>query len=411
MKNKTSLGDVPGRLILLFAVGSGLAVATLYYNQPMLAVIATGLGASTASAGWVPTLTQLGYALGILLLAPLGDRHDRRAVIVRKGLALVAALLAAAAAPNIAWLALASLAIGVFATLAQDIVPAAATLAGDANRGRVVGKVMTGLLLGILLSRVISGVVAAQWGWRLMFLAAALSIALLVLVAWRQLPRFEATTRLPYGALLRSLGELWLEHPGLRRATVAQGLLMLAFGAFWSTLAVFLQAAPFHLGSAAAGAYGLAGAAGALAAPLAGRFADSGGPERVTRIGAAVVALSFAVLFVYPWVPGPAYLWILAFSSLGFDFGLQGTLIAHQTIVYSLDPAARSRLNALLFVGMFVAMALGSMLGSALLASFGWMAVVGVMATASLLALAVRLRAHPRRGGAATVASSPAQSG
>ena len=190
MKNKTSLGDVPGRLILLFAVGSGLAVATLYYNQPMLAVIATGLGASTASAGWVPTLTQLGYALGILLLAPLGDRHDRRAVIVRKGLALVAALLAAAAAPNIAWLALASLAIGVFATLAQDIVPAAATMAGDANRGRVVGKVMTGLLLGILLSRVISGVVAAQWGWRLMFLAAALSIALLVLVAWRQLPRF-----------------------------------------------------------------------------------------------------------------------------------------------------------------------------------------------------------------------------
>lgn len=397
-KNKTMSGDVPRRLILLFAVGSGLAVATLYYNQPMLAVIGAGLSASAPSVGWVPTLTQLGYALGILLLAPLGDRHDRRAVIVLKGLALLAALLAAAAAPSITLLALASLAIGVFATLAQDIVPAAATLAGDSNRGRVVGKVMTGLLLGILLSRVISGVVAAQWGWRIMFLAAGASIALLVFVAWRQLPSVEPTTRLPYGALLRSLGELWLEHPPLRRATVAQGLLMLAFGAFWSTLAVFLQAAPFHLGSAAAGAYGLAGAAGALAAPLAGRLADSDGPEGVTRIGAAVVTLSFSMLFVFPWVPGVAYLWILGASAIGFDFGLQGTLIAHQTIIYGLDPAARSRLNALLFVGMFVAMALGSMLGSALLAAIGWMAVVGVMAVASLLALAVRVCGGKRAG-------------
>ncbi len=398
VKNKTMSGDVPGRLILLFAVGCGLAVATLYYNQPMLAVIGAGLGASAPSVAWVPTLTQLGYALGILLLAPLGDRHDRRGVIALKGLALVAALLAAGTAPSITVLALASLAVGVFATLAQDIVPAAATMAADANRGRVVGKVMTGLLLGILLSRVISGVVAAQWGWRVMFLAAGVSIALLVAVAWRQLPSFEATTDLPYGALLRSLGELWLEHPALRRATLAQGLLALAFGAFWSTLAVFLQGAPFHLGSAAAGAYGLAGAAGALAAPLAGRSADSGGPEGVTRIGAAVVTLSFALLFVFPWVSGTAYLWILGASAIGFDFGLQGTLIAHQTIIYGLDPAARSRLNAVLFVGMFVAMALGSMLGSALLAAFGWMGVVGVMAVASLLALAVRLWGGQRVG-------------
>ena len=395
-ENKPVPGAVPGPIILLFAAGAGLAVATLYYNQPMLAVIGAGLGASARAVGWVPTLTQLGYALGILLLAPLGDRHDRRTVILLKGLALVAALLGAAAAPSIAALTAASLAIGVCATLAQDIVPAAATLAADASRGRVVGKVMTGLLLGILLSRVVSGVVAAQWGWRVMFVAAAVSIALLVLVAWRRLPRFEPTTRLRYDALLGSLGRLWLRHPPLRRATIAQGLLMLAFGAFWSTLAVFLHAAPFHLGSAAAGAYGLAGAAGALAAPLAGRLADDGGPERVTRMGAAIVALSFAALLAFPWVPGWVYLWILAFGSLGFDFGLQGTLIAHQTIIYGLDPAARSRLNAVLFVGMFLAMALGSVLGSTLLAAAGWMAVVGLMTSAGVLALATRVWAARR---------------
>lgn len=377
--------------LLLMAVGAGLAVATLYYNQPMLGLIGADLGVTTDALGIVPTLTQLGYASGILLLAPLGDRHDRRRVILLKGMALIVALLVAAFAPGLVTLCVASFAVGCLATLAQDIVPAAATLATDANRGRVVGKVMTGLLLGILLSRVISGVVAAQASWRLMFGLAALSIGAFCGIASRRLPHFQATTQLPYRALLASLAGLWHRHPALRRAVIAQGALMLAFGAFWSTLAIFLHGAPYRLGSDVAGAYGLAGAAGALAAPLAGRFADRSGPEGVARIGAGLALLSFALLFAQPWLPAPAYLALLAISAIGFDFGIQGTLIAHQTLIYGLDPAARSRLNAVLFVGMFVSMAVGSLLGSALLAYAGWLAVVGLMTLAAALALLARL--------------------
>lgn len=382
---------LPASLVLLLATGAGLAVAALYYSQPMLGVLGADIGASARAVGFVPTLTQLGYALGILLLAPLGDRYDRRRIILMKAAVLCAALLLAGAAPSIAVLLVASLVIGLSATLAQDIVPAAATLAPEASRGKIVGTVMTGLLLGILLSRVVSGFVAEHFGWRAMFIAAALSIALIGAAAWRGLPRFRPTTQLSYGALMGSLVKLWKRHGALRRATFAQALLSIGFSAFWSTLAVMLHGEPFHLGSAAAGAFGLAGAAGALAAPIAGRIADKRGPELVTRLGASLVLASFAVMALAPWMQPHAQLGLLVVGAIGFDLGIQATLIAHQTIVYSIEPAARSRLNAVLFVGMFLGMALGSALGALMLAQWGWMAVVGLAAASAAGALAVRL--------------------
>ncbi|OJB25621.1 MFS transporter [Burkholderia ubonensis] len=380
-----------GRLVLLLAAAAGLAVAPLYYSQPMLGVLGPDLGASERAVGLVPTLTQLGYALGILLLAPLGDRFDRRRVIVTKAAALVGALLLAAAAPSIGLLLAASFAIGLSATMAQDVVPAAATLAHDAHRGRTVGTVMTGLLMGILLSRVVSGFVAENLGWRTMFVIAAASVAAIGVVAARGLPRFEPTTRLSYRALMGSLGELWRRHPALRRAALAQGLLSVGFSAFWSTLAVMLHGAPFHLGSAAAGAFGLAGAAGALAAPVAGRLADRHGPERITRLGIGIATLSFAVMALAPLLSAHAQLALLAAGTIGFDLGVQATLIAHQSIVYRIDPASRSRLNAVLFVGMFIGMAAGAAIGSQLLAQFGWTAVLALAVAASLAALATRI--------------------
>jgi len=282
-------------LVLLLATGAGLAVASLYYSQPLLGVMGAQLRVTDRVVGWIPTLTQLGYALGILLLAPLGDRYDRRRIILAKSAILAIALLAAAAARSIGMMLLASLVIGLSATLAQDIVPAAATLAPEAHRGKVVGKVMTGLLLGILLSRVISGFVAEQFGWRTMFIAAAVSISLAGAANWRSLPRLVPTTGLAYGALLGSLAELWRRHGALRRATLAQCFLSIGFSAFWSTLAVMLHGEPYHLGSSVAGAFGLVGAAGALAAPIAGHLADHRGPEWVTRLGALLVALSFVL--------------------------------------------------------------------------------------------------------------------
>lgn len=381
----------PAPLILLLASGAGLSVASLYYSQPMLGVLGADIKASDAMIGWIPTLTQLGYAFGILLLAPLGDRYDRRRIILTKAVLLALALLFSAIAPGIVPLLVASLVIGLMATMAQDIVPAAAALAPAAQRGKIVGTVMTGLLLGILLSRVVAGVGAAQLGWRAVYLGAALGVAAIIVAAWRGLPRFHPTTSLGYGALFGSMLALWRQHGALRRAAIAQGLLAVGFSAFWSTLAVMLHAAPFHLGSAAAGAFGLAGAAGALAAPLAGRLADRSGPEIVTRLGAGLAALSFAAMWLAPLLSPHAQIALIVASTIGFDFGVQATLVAHQTVVYGLDHGARSRLNALLFTGMFIGMASGAALGSMMLVRFGWPGVVTLATVSSLAALAVRL--------------------
>ncbi|OSZ74207.1 MFS transporter [Hydrogenophaga sp. IBVHS1] len=380
-------------LTLLLATGAGLSVASLYYSQPMLGVLGADIGASNQAMGLVPTLTQLGYAAGILFTAPLGDRHDRRTLILIKVVLLVVALLAAAVSPSVAPLLAASLAIGVAATLAQDIVPAAATLAPDAQRGRVVGTVMTGLLLGILLSRVISGFTAEHLGWRAMFFSAAVATGLLGLALWRFLPAFKPTTTLAYGALLGSMRHLWSLHRSVRYAALAQGTLATGFGAVWSTLALWLHGEPFHLGAAAAGAFGLAGAAGALAAPVFGRLADRHGAQPITLLGAGVAAVSFASMAAIPWLPANLQLWWLAGSVIGFDLGFQGSLIAHQTIIYGADPGARSRLNALLFVAMFTGMALGAAVGSALFAQWGWAGVTALATASSLAALALRWRA------------------
>ncbi len=383
--------SLPLPLVGLLAAGAGLSVAALYYSQPMLGVLGADIGASARQVGLVPTLTQLGYAAGIFFLAPLGDRFDRRRIVLMKAAALVVALLVAGASQSIALLLVASLAVGLAATMAQDIVPAAATLAPEAQRGKIVGTVMTGLLMGILLSRVVSGFVAAHAGWRAMFVAAAVSIAAFAAVAWRALPRFKATTHLHDAALLASSAQLWKQHGALRRAALAQGLLAVGFSAFWSTLAVMLHSSTWHLGSAAAGAFGLAGAAGALAAPVAGRLADTRGPELVTRLGTSLAALSFLAMAAGGLLPMHLQLWVIGLGAVGFDLGVQATLISHQTIVYGIDPGARSRLNALLFTGMFIGMSSGAALGSLALAQWGWTGVMLLSAAGAGAALVVRL--------------------
>lgn len=383
--------ELSARLILLLATGTGLTVASLYYAQPMLGIMTDDIHAANTTVGWVPTLTQLGYALGILLLVPMGDIIDRRRIVLVKGAILTLALLLAAFAPGIGTLLVASLAIGLTATMAQDIVPAAATLAPESIRGRVVGTVMTGLLLGILLSRVVSGFVAQNFGWRAMYVVAAISVAGFGVVAWRSLPSFHPTTQMSYRQLIGSVASLWRRHPALRRAAFAQGLLSVGFSAFWSTLAVMLHEAPFHLGAAAAGAFGLAGAAGALGAPIAGRIADKKGPQIVTRLGAGLVAVSFAAMLFAPLLSPHAQLWLIGLGAIGFDLGVQVALISHQTIVYGIEPPARSRLNAVLFVCVFIGMSLGSVLGSQALAHWGWTGVASLAMLSALGALAVRM--------------------
>jgi len=389
IENPTRNEPLSAPLVFTLAAGAGLSVASIYYSQPMLDIISKQFSAGIGAVGMVPMLTQAGYALGILLLAPLGDRHDRRTIIFIKGLLLVAALLLCGFSAGLSALLIASFVTGLTATVAQDIVPASAALAPERSRGKTVGTVMTGLLVGILLSRVVSGVVAEYFGWRTMYLIAALSVLLITLTLRRVLPRFTPGTTVSYPRLLLSLVHLWRHHQTLRRAALAQGLLSVGFSTFWSTLALMLSDR-FHLDSAVAGAFGLAGAAGAMAAPLAGSFADRIGPARVTQAGAALVTLSFALMFLLPVLPVPAQLALIVICTIGFDLGVQATLVAHQTLVYGLAPEARSRLNALLFTVVFIGMASGAALGSLALAHWGWNGVVALSTLAGAAALTVR---------------------
>ncbi|HDH1555001.1 TPA: MFS transporter [Klebsiella quasipneumoniae subsp. similipneumoniae] len=380
-----------GWIIFILALGAGFSVASIYYAQPLLPLMGANLHLTVEGMGLVPTLTQAGYALGILFLLPLGDRHDRRRLILVKSALLALLLLLCSLTGQLSSLLVVSLLIGMAATMAQDIVPAAAILAPAGKQGKMVGTVMTGLLLGILLSRTVSGVVGAVFGWRVMYQAAAVSVALIGLVMWRVLPRFAIHSTLSYPQLMASMAHLWQRYPALRRAALAQGALSVAFSAFWSTLAVMLSE-HYHMGSAVAGGFGIAGAAGALAGGLADKF----GAGKVTQMGAALVTVSFALMFILPLLPLHGQLALIALSAIGFDLGLQSSLVAHQNLVYGLEPQARGRLNALLFTVVFIGMSLGSVLGSKLYVLAGWNGVVTLAVVSGAIALAIRLLENAR---------------
>lgn len=389
--NRHSLSsDVVGWVIFALALGAGFSVAAIYYSQPLLPLMGSDLHLTVNGMGLVPTLTQAGYALGILFLLPLGDRHDRRRLILFKSAALALLLLACSLTSHLPSLLIVSLLLGMAATMAQDIVPAAAILAPAGKQGKMVGTVMTGLLLGILLSRTVSGFVGAAFGWRIMYQLAAVSIALIGVLMWSVLPRFATHSTLSYPALMKSMAHLWQRYPALRRAAFAQGFLSIGFSAFWSTLALMLLE-KYQFGSAVTGTFGIAGAAGALAAPLAGGLADKVGAEKVTQLGAGLVTISFALMFLLPVLPPHGQLALIALSAVGFDLGLQSSLVAHQNLVYGLEPQARGRLNALLFTGVFIGMALGSVLGSKLYSVASWQGVVVLATVSGLVALLIRL--------------------
>ncbi|WP_250207867.1 MFS transporter [Curvibacter sp. CHRR-16] len=376
-------------LVTLLAAGAGLGASTLYLSQPLLNTIALDMHVASTDVGLLPTLTQLGYASGIFFLIPLGDRWDRRLLIGGKAIGLALALLATAVAPGIHALWLTALVTGLLATLAQDIVPAAAMLAADSERGHVVGRVMTGLFVGILLSRVFSGLLGQALGWRAAFGVASTLVLVVGVVCARGLPHIPVHSKLTYGALLASLWGLWLRYTDLRKAVLAQAALSVAFSAFWSTLAIYLGQ-HHHLGSAAAGAFGLAGAAGALAAPWAGKWADRRTPHYVVRWGVLISTGSFVALLLAAGLPTGGQLVVIAAVAVLFDFGTQIALVAHQTSIYKLETAARSRLNALLVTGMFLGMALGSALASQLYAVWGWVGVVALCIAATATALGLR---------------------
>lgn len=352
------------RLVATLAAGAGVAVANIYYNQPLVGLIANDVGSSWAS--WIPTVTQLGYAAGLVLLVPLGDMMERRRLIGVHFLALAIALGAAALSGDGLALLTASFFIGLAATGAQQIVPLAADLAPPTKRGATVGLVMAGLLTGILLSRTAAGLVGAALGWRAVFALAAPLVIAAGLVTFAQLPQLRPSERRRYLDLLGSLGHLWRELPLLRGAALTQALLFAAFSVFWTLLALHLAEPPFRLGPDVAGLFGVLGVAGALAAPLAGAGADRYGARRVVFAAALAGGLSWFVFLLWNAIAG------LVLGVIVLDLALQAALVANQHTVFGLRPPARARLNTVFMGTMFSGGAAGSALATAVWPIGGW---------------------------------------
>ncbi len=360
-------------LLAIMAIAGGITVANLYYNQPLLTLIAKDFNTSASAVSLIPTLTQVGYALGILLLVPMGDLLERRRLIViMMGLTAVALALAAVS-PSLTWLVVASLAIGVTTIAAQVIVPFATQLVKPHKRGKAVGTMMSGLLIGILLARTVSGFVGASLGWRAMYWIASGLMLMLAVVMAKVLPLSQPSLQTSYIRLMRSLIHLMQTQPRLQQASLIGAMTFGAFSAFWSTLAFLLEQPPYHYGSDVVGLFGLVGVVGAAAAPVAGRFADRRSPRLTLGFGIVTTAFSF-ILF---WTLG-YQIWGLVVGVILLDLGVQVTQISNQTSIYKLPKEIHSRLNAVYVTFYFVGGALGSFLGAYGWSHWGWAGVCGL---------------------------------
>ncbi|QXH52953.1 MFS transporter [Pseudomonas fakonensis] len=371
-------------LILLMATATGLAVASNYYAQPLLHSIAEQFGLSTASAGSIVIAAQLSYGAGLLLLAPLGDLFEQRRLIVTMVLISTAGLVISACAPNLPWLIVGTALTGLFSVVAQILVPMAAALSAPDQRGRAVGTLMSGLLLGILLARTAAGFMAELGGWRSIYVLAAGLMAITAVALYRSLPQHHSHAGLKYPALIGSVFRLFAEEPVLRLRSLLGLLSFSLFALFWTPLAFLLSNAPYHYSDAVIGLFGLAGAAGALAANWAGRLADRGKGALGTSVGLTALLLS--------WVPlgfAQSSLAALLLGVLLLDLAVQLVHVSNQNAVIVLRPEARTRLNAGYITCYFIGGALGSLLGTQLFEVYGWDGIVVTGLVIGALALLV----------------------
>jgi predicted MFS family arabinose efflux permease len=359
-------------LTMLMAVTCGLVVANIYYNQPLLAEIGRSFKVPDSTVSLLATFTQVGYTIGLLFAVPLGDKVERKKlVLVMLTLACVA-MLGCAMAPRFEWMLAAGLITGIFSAVPQVLLPMAAQLAGDHERGKVVGKVMSGLLIGILLSRTISGYVGAHFGWRIMFGAGAGIMVILSIALAKFLPVSKPTYQGSYASLMRSLVTLAKTLRPLQKSALTGCFMFAAFSVFWTTLVFFLEGAPYFYGSDMVGLFGLIGACGALAAPLAGKSADKRGPQFTINLGILAVFASYILLAL-----GGTYLIVLIISVIILDIGMQVTHISNQSRIFALLPEARSRINTVYMTSAFIGGSVGSVAGSVAWTSGGWTAVCG----------------------------------
>ncbi|MFJ3320534.1 MFS transporter [Curtobacterium sp. NPDC086286] len=377
---------------LLFAVAGGAAVGNLYWAQPLLDDIASSLGTSAAVAGLLVTLTQVGYALGILLVVPLGDVLDRRRLIPGVLVASAVALLFAAVAPSFAVLLVALALVGLTTVAGQLLIPLAGDLADPSSRGRVVGTIASGVLTGILVSRTVSGVVADAFGWRAIYVVAAVAALLFAVLLRRAIPELDRRDRVRYPTLIASVFRAVAAHRAVRVTLVISSAMFAVFTMFWTALTFLLSAEPFGYSTSAIGLVGLAGLAGAVAAQRVGRLHDRGVSVPVTGAAIAVVLVSLVVAGL-----GARSIVVVLVAVVLLDVGVQATNVLNQTRLFAIDPAARSRLNTAFVTANFIGGAIGSALASVLWNAGGWTAVT--VGGAVLVGFALTVWAvHRRRG-------------
>lgn len=376
--------SISSSLTILMAVTCGLVVANIYYNQPLLVEIGHTFNVSDSTVSLLATMTQVGYTIGLLFAVPLGDKVERkRLVLIMLAIAFLS-MLVSALAPSFEVLVVAGLFTGIFSAVPQVLLPMTAQLAGDHERGKVVGRVMSGLLIGILLSRTISGYVGAHFGWRIMFGAGSGIMVILSLALLRYLPYSQPTYQGSYASLMRSLVTLARTLRPLQKSALTGCFMFAAFSVFWTTLVFFLEGAPYHYGSDMVGLFGLIGACGALAAPLAGKSADKRGPQFTLRLGIFASMFSYILLGA-----GGTYLWVLIIGVIILDIGMQTTHISNQSRIFSLIPEARSRINTVYMTSAFIGGSLGSVAGSLAWAHRGWIYVSAVALVFVLIAYLV----------------------
>ncbi|MDQ0705154.1 putative MFS family arabinose efflux permease [Pseudomonas sp. W3I7] len=379
-------------MVMLFAFCCGAIVANIYYAQPIIELIAPDIGLTPALASLIVSLTQIGYALGLFFLVPLGDLLENRKLMIITNLVAIASLLGAAFAeqPNV--FLLVSLLIGFSSVSVQILIPLAAHLAPAESRGRVVGSIMGGLLLGILLARPVSSLVADHFGWRAMFMAAAAVMVFISAVLMLTIPKRQPDHNASYGQLLGSLGTLLRKQPVLRQRAFYQGCMFATFSLFWT--AAPLELARNHgLSQSEIALFALVGALGAIAAPIAGRLADAGHTHR-----ASLLAMVFAALSFLPALVHPLYSVIgLAVTGVVLDFCVQMNMVLGQRAVYALDANSRSRLNALYMTSIFIGGAFGSAIASSVYEHGGWLGVMLVGSAFPLVAL-LRFLSASRQG-------------
>lgn len=388
---KTTQG-LSSALILLMSVATGLAVASNYYAQPLLDTIARAFDLSASSAGFIVTSAQLGYAAGLLFLVPLGDMFERRMLIVSMTLLAAGGMLITASSQSLTMMIIGTALTGLFSVVAQILVPLAATLASPEKRGKVVGTIMSGLLLGILLARTVAGLLASLGGWRTVYWVASVLMVIMALALWRGLPKVKQENHLNYPQLLASVFSLFTRDKLLRTRAVLGCLTFANFSILWTSMAFLLAAPPFNYSEGVIGLFGLAGAAGALGARPAGGLADKGKSHMTTSAGLVLLLLSWAAIWY-----GHVSVLALIVGILVLDLTVQGVHITNQTVIYRVKPDARNRLTAGYMTSYFIGGAAGSLISASAWQHAGWTGVCAIGAVVAAINLLVWWRGYHRQ--------------